>query len=125
MTNSVLMKHTCPHCGRNFERPLYLDYLGWHTACPFCEGSFDVDPDPESPGEKLRAAKKKAADLGNNISYNAGYVAGYADALAEVYGARYYLIKSGDPALDDCAVHAWLTKAEATAHLAAGYSLTH
>lgn len=121
----MLMKHTCPHCGRNFERPIYLDYLGWHTACPFCEGSFDVDPDPNSPGEKLRAAKKKAADLGNNLSYNAAHAAGYADALAEVYEAKYYHIKAGDPALDDCGVWAWLTKDEAKAHLKAGYFLTH
>lgn len=118
----MLMKHTCPHCERNFERPISLDYLGWHTTCPFCEGSFDVDPDPNSPGEKLRAAKKKAADLSNNLSYNAGYLAGYADALAEAYGARYYHIKPG-PDLEG--VWAWLTKFEANAHLEAGYFLTH
>lgn len=37
------MKFTCEHCGHAFEGTISLDELGWHTACPKCEGSFDVD----------------------------------------------------------------------------------
>ena len=35
---------TCPHCDTNFEfTGASKDNLGWHTACPDCGGSFDID----------------------------------------------------------------------------------
>lgn len=37
------MKHTCPHCGNTFESNVEYDFYGWHTSCPACSGSFDVD----------------------------------------------------------------------------------
>lgn len=122
----ALMNHACPHCGNRFTSAVFLDYLGWHTACPFCEGSFDVDPDPESPGEKVRKAKQRPLKAGG-IGFDAGYLNGYADALAEVYEARYYYIRPGSATHGptESGVWAWLTKAEAHAHLEAGYHLTH
>lgn len=36
----------CPHCGCRFNLPAYgasKDNLGWHTSCPRCEQSFDVN----------------------------------------------------------------------------------
>lgn len=36
-------KFTCPHCGAHFEGGASLDNLGWHTSCPDCGESFDVD----------------------------------------------------------------------------------
>lgn len=37
-------KHfTCMNCQKKFEGELSLDTLGWHTACPLCGASFDVD----------------------------------------------------------------------------------
>ena len=37
------MKLKCLNCGHEFEGCISLDALGWHSLCPECEGSFDVD----------------------------------------------------------------------------------
>ena len=37
------MKFTCLHCEHEFEGSASLDRLGWHTLCPECGCSFDVD----------------------------------------------------------------------------------
>lgn len=38
----------CLNCGEEFvARDLSKDELGWHTTCPKCKGSFDVDPEPQ------------------------------------------------------------------------------
>ena len=36
-------EYTCPNCGHIFTGSIDLDELGWHTSCPECESSFDVD----------------------------------------------------------------------------------
>lgn len=34
----------CPNCGHNFMwGSANCDELGWHTSCPICQGSFDID----------------------------------------------------------------------------------
>lgn len=38
-----MKKFICPHCGDEFYSSVELDGLGWHTSCPYCGGSFDVD----------------------------------------------------------------------------------
>lgn len=42
------MKLKCLQCGHEFEGMISHDELGWHSTCPKCEGSFDVDA-PEGP----------------------------------------------------------------------------
>lgn len=40
------MQVKCLNCGHEFEahhKQIVRDDLGWHTSCPQCEGSFDVD----------------------------------------------------------------------------------
>lgn len=40
----------CPNCGQKLPcgpEDIYYDELGWHTVCPVCDGSFDVDPPQE------------------------------------------------------------------------------
>lgn len=37
------MKLTCLQCGHKFEGGICYDELGWHSSCPECGGSFDVD----------------------------------------------------------------------------------
>lgn len=37
------MKLTCLNCGHEFEGSISLDNLGWHSVCPECGSSFDVD----------------------------------------------------------------------------------
>ena len=37
------MKTICLQCGHEFKRSYSYDDLGWHTSCPNCCGSFDVD----------------------------------------------------------------------------------
>lgn len=37
------MKLKCLQCGHEFEGSISLDELGWHSSCPSCGGSFDVD----------------------------------------------------------------------------------
>lgn len=38
------MKIKCLQCGYEFElESASNDELGWHTICPECEGSFDID----------------------------------------------------------------------------------
>ncbi len=37
-------KVICFNCGEEFEFiGASQDELGWHTNCPHCEGSFDID----------------------------------------------------------------------------------
>lgn len=37
------MKLKCLNCGYEFEGGISKDELGWHSSCPKCECSFDVD----------------------------------------------------------------------------------
>ena len=37
------MKLNCLHCGHEFDGTISKDKLGWHSNCPKCSGSFDVD----------------------------------------------------------------------------------
>ena len=37
------MNLKCLHCETEFEGSISCDQLGWHSACPVCGGSFDVD----------------------------------------------------------------------------------
>lgn len=37
------MMHLCPHCGNEFSEIISDDYLGWHTSCPCCGRTFDVN----------------------------------------------------------------------------------
>ena len=48
-------KTSCLNCGHEFVlNDLHRDKLVWHTSCPECEGSFDVDIVP------LRNRSRKA-----------------------------------------------------------------
>ena len=41
-----MLKVTCLNCGNTFATDSYeLDDLGWHTTCPECGASFDIDYD--------------------------------------------------------------------------------
>ncbi len=37
------MKLNCLSCGHEFDGSISKDELGWHSVCPECECSFDVD----------------------------------------------------------------------------------
>lgn len=37
------MKLVCMNCSHEFEGSISLDDLGWHSVCPECGSSFDVD----------------------------------------------------------------------------------
>lgn len=37
------MKLTCLNCSYEFDGSISLDELGWHSVCPECKSSFDVD----------------------------------------------------------------------------------
>ena len=37
------MKLVCMSCWHEFEGTITKDELGWHSVCPECESSFDVD----------------------------------------------------------------------------------
>ena len=37
------MKLKCLHCDHEFNGTVSNDELGWHSSCPECECSFDVD----------------------------------------------------------------------------------
>lgn len=37
------MKLKCLQCDYEFDGTISYDELGWHSACPKCGGSFDVD----------------------------------------------------------------------------------
>jgi len=37
------MNLKCLQCGSEFSGPISKDALGWHSLCPECGGSFDVD----------------------------------------------------------------------------------
>lgn len=45
----------CPNCGKQiFIDLIEKDELGWHTSCPECTGSFDVDFDEDGEALPLR-----------------------------------------------------------------------
>lgn len=47
------MKLTCLNCWHIFDGDVSLDELGWHSACPECGSSFDVDvPEVEESVDK-------------------------------------------------------------------------
>lgn len=37
------MELKCLNCGHEFDGSISKDTLGWHSSCPECECSFDVD----------------------------------------------------------------------------------
>ena len=37
------MKLKCLNCGHDFYGDVEYDYLGWHSSCPECLNSFDID----------------------------------------------------------------------------------
>jgi hypothetical protein len=37
------MKLKCLHCDHKFDGTISYDKLGWHSSCPECDASFDVD----------------------------------------------------------------------------------
>ncbi len=37
------MKLKCLHCNNKFDGTITYDELGWHSMCPECKCSFDVD----------------------------------------------------------------------------------
>lgn len=37
------MRLNCLNCGHEFDGSITKDNLGWHSSCPNCNGSFDVD----------------------------------------------------------------------------------
>ena len=37
------MKLKCLHCEHEFDGTISCDDLGWHSSCPVCDASFDVD----------------------------------------------------------------------------------
>lgn len=37
------MKVKCLHCNNKFDGTISYDELGWHSICPECGASFDVD----------------------------------------------------------------------------------
>lgn len=50
------LKCKCLHCEHEFEGAASEDSLGWHTLCPKCGCSFDVDiPNPESAADDICA----------------------------------------------------------------------
>ncbi len=79
---------TCPHCDTGFEfTGASKDNLGWHTACPDCGGSFDIDIEDYLVPE------------GTMVKFNGGTTGfvwkvndAYATELAEVvYLVSYYV----------------------------------
>ena len=62
----------CLNCGHEFVlNKLSRDKLGWHTACPKCNGSFDVDiADVEhaNTGNYNDEAEKNACPCGGDIT---------------------------------------------------------
>lgn len=74
-------KHfTCMNCQKEFEGELSLDTLGWHTVCPFCGASFDVDA-PDSRSMDIKNLIDVLDDLYKNILQckDATVVAGTSD----------------------------------------------
>lgn len=69
------MKHICPHCDNSFQSKVEYDNLGWHTSCPYCGGSFDIDYTKIDFGFDVDndSLKLYAKDLSKDITANAGW----------------------------------------------------
>jgi hypothetical protein len=69
------MKHVCPHCGNNFISKIEYDFYGWHTSCPVCNCSFDVDYSKVNFSSDVdrNELEKAVEDLAYSITVNAGW----------------------------------------------------
>lgn len=73
------MKLKCLHCGYEFDGSIEKDELDWHSSCPECGCSFDVDINTEriwfrvgmeaeiSEEELIRLKECKSEDLMREI----------------------------------------------------------
>ena len=59
----IKMKLCCQSCGHEFEGLIFKDDLGFHTVCPICESSFDVDFYPNIP-----------MSVSDNLKHIKGYI---------------------------------------------------
>ena len=57
------MKLKCLQCEHKFDGDIACDELGWHSVCPACGGSFDVDV-PEGKILMLFASRETEFDFG-------------------------------------------------------------
>ena len=57
------MELKCLHCECGFDGAIELDELGWHSSCPECGCSFDVDMDEDN----VSNMKVKLNHLGNKL----------------------------------------------------------
>lgn len=61
------MKLKCLHCDHKFDGTISYDKLGWHSSCPECGASFDVDV-PE--GKILMLFARRGVDGGYGFEDN-------------------------------------------------------
>lgn len=61
------MKLKCLHCNNKFDGTISYDELGWHSVCPECGASFDVDV-PE--GKILMLFADRETDFGSGFEDN-------------------------------------------------------
>ena len=52
------MKLECLNCGHKFSGSIELDSLGWHSSCPKCGSSFDVDEPCKKKKYRIKKGEK-------------------------------------------------------------------
>lgn len=88
--------HTCMNCYHAFDGSVSLDELGWHSVCPECGSSFDVDV----PGGRIKMffmdTEHRASDSFDNYYRGAAVCSFYAFDSVEDFVAKWKEI-SEDP----------------------------
>lgn len=104
------MKLKCLHCQNEFDGTIEKDDLGWHSSCPKCGGSFDVDvpegkvvvafTDPLDGEDEPYKPFDQAVPTWNIHGYYAfdsveEFLQKWKDFVDEPYGMWYWVIDEG------------------------------
>lgn len=78
------MKIKCLNCGYEFDGTAEYDELGWHSSCPECESSFDVDTeDYENTTEIDGVLFDREVDRVYQFSFDYMYIKAYPEKRIE------------------------------------------
>ena len=103
------MQLTCLQCGHRFDGTISKDELGWHSCCPSCKGSFDVDV-PEGriimafttagidPEDHYRFFREEMDGILSYYAFDSRkeFLEKWAEKVENPDGMWYWLIENGE-----------------------------
>lgn len=108
-----MLKLTCLNCSHEFVGTISFDSLGWHSVCPKCGSSFDVDA-PEGRIKMLFLDTEEVEECDFDCFYNGEAVCSFYtfDTVKEFFtkwkeisecpDSMWYLVFDGDIKDENC-----------------------